>query len=246
MGICKILNIIEPEYIQQKDLKGYPNSVNGEDLKIILGQMNTSICKIKCKDGSTGTGFFCNIPFSDSSQLFPVLITNYHVLGVNDINKGNCINISFNNDKYEYKIKINDNSRLTYSDSIYDISIIEIKNTDNIEIATFLEIQDNILNINFDEYENFKNISIYVIHYPFGNKSECSFGVLINISEKYELLHRCETHEGSSGAPILNISNYKIIGIHKGTFKNYNYNNGTFIKGSKIILLKLIKRKKQK
>ena len=34
---------------------------------------------------------------------------------------------------------------------------------------------------------------------------------------------------GSSGSSILNLSNYKIIGVHKGG-TNYNFNEGIFIK----------------
>jgi V8-like Glu-specific endopeptidase len=46
------------------------------------------------------------------------------------------------------------------------------------------------------------------------------------------LIHICSTDIGSSGSPILNISNNKIIGIHKASPKNYdyNYNLGTYLK----------------
>ena len=41
--------------------------------------------------------------------------------------------------------------------------------------------------------------------------------------------HSCSTNLGSSGSPILNLSNFKIIGVHKrGTL--FNLNEGTFIK----------------
>ena len=42
-------------------------------------------------------------------------------------------------------------------------------------------------------------------------------------------MHKCSTDNGSSGSPILNLENNKLIGIHsKGT--NYNYNMGTLLK----------------
>jgi len=45
------------------------------------------------------------------------------------------------------------------------------------------------------------------------------------------IIHKCSTDSGSSGSPILNLKNNKIIGIHKGTpdfTKNFNY--GTLLK----------------
>ena len=39
----------------------------------------------------------------------------------------------------------------------------------------------------------------------------------------------CSTDNGSSGAPILNSSNNKLIGIHKGASNNHNFNKGTIL-----------------
>ena len=45
---------------------------------------------------------------------------------------------------------------------------------------------------------------------------------------KYNIIHTCSTDDGSSGSPILNLKNNKVVGIHKGTpdeTKNFNYNS---------------------
>ena len=42
--------------------------------------------------------------------------------------------------------------------------------------------------------------------------------------------HLCGTEKGSSGGPILNVTNYRVIGMHKGTKKEDNYNIGVFMK----------------
>ena len=42
-------------------------------------------------------------------------------------------------------------------------------------------------------------------------------------------MHYCSTENGSSGSPILNISNNKIIGIHKQSTKTKEYNIGAFL-----------------
>ena len=44
------------------------------------------------------------------------------------------------------------------------------------------------------------------------------------------ILHQTQTLPGSSGSPIMNLLNYKIIGIHKGEDKNRNWNLGTLLK----------------
>ena len=36
------------------------------------------------------------------------------------------------------------------------------------------------------------------------------------------IFHNCSIDHGSSGSPIFNKSNFKIIGVHKGHNKNYN------------------------
>ena len=46
--------------------------------------------------------------------------------------------------------------------------------------------------------------------------------VIENIDIKDEMIkHKCATHRGASGAPIINIKNCKVIGIHKGKLKIY-------------------------
>ena len=64
---------------------------------------------------------------------------------------------------------------------------------------------------------------------------------------KYNFCHRCSTRGGSSGSPILNLSN-KVIGIHKECTNKYN--KGTFLDYpikdfiKKIILIIILKKKK--
>ena len=58
---------------------------------------------------------------------------------------------------------------------------------------------------------------------------------------KSKIYHYCTTKEGSSGSPILLIKNQKLIGIHYGSSKNYEYNNGTLLIYSIIEFSKKIK-----
>ena len=73
------------------------------------------------------------------------------------------------------------------------------------------------------------NNTIYIIQYPGGKRLGVSYGILNGIYEdkEYNFNHLCSTEEGSSGSPIINIINNKVIGIHKASKKNYNI--GLFI-----------------
>ena len=151
------------------------------------------------------------------------MITNNHVIDEKILEKEKNILISINKKNKEIKLE----NRKVYTNKDYDTTIIEIKNKDGID--NYLEVDDNIL-------ENISNISyikksIYIIQYE-GKEEEASvsYGILKNIDESnnYTFEHLCSTEKGSSGSPILNIKNNKIIGIHKEAYKN-NYNRGTFL-----------------
>ena len=211
---------------QEKLIKGQPIPVSIEDTKKIIFQMENCICKIYLKNGETGTGFFCKIPFNNNS--LPVLITNNHVLNENDINNDKIIDIMINNDVVK-KIKI-DNLRKKYTDKNIDVTIIEIKpNKDGID--NYLEIDDIIKKEKEFIEQNFKKKSIYIMQYP--NEKLCvSYGLINDIMDNIKINHLCSTEEGSSGSPILSLNTLKVIGIHYGSSSNKNkyLNFGTFIK----------------
>ena len=58
-----------------------------------------------------------------------------------------------------------------------------------------------------------------------------SYGAIKYINEKkYDIGYLCTTFGGSSGGPLLNLNNYKVIGIHKCGIKEDKINIGTLIK----------------
>ena len=211
-------------YKPEKDLENAPESLSSAALKIILEQMEKSICKIKCNDGGNATGFFCIIPNPDKFHQLPVLMTNYHVINEKD---KKC-KFTLNNDKLEYEIIIN-NTRKVYYSHTYDITIIEIKESDKLEMNSFLELDDNI----FKDDPNgiYRKISIYLIGFPKGGISKYSMGIFQLIEEDdFTIRHLCRSNPGSSGCPIINLNNNRVIGIHKGASEKKNWNLGTFIK----------------
>ena len=198
---------------KEKLLNKYPLPVTTDETEIILKQMKHSICKIQNKNGN-GTGFFCKI-FNKK-----LLLTNNHVINEEILKNNNIIKVKLNDNKIRKDIKIKD----YYTSKIYDTTIIEINDID--ENINYLEIDDEI----FDENVNIFNESIYITQYPGNEKAAVSYGVLNQITDNYNILHYCSTRPGSSGSPIIKLSNKKIIGIHKESEINYNYNRGTLLK----------------
>ena len=71
------------------------------------------------------------------------------------------------------------------------------------------------------------------MHYPYGNEAAISYGCgfeKVNDDNDYDYRHKCHTEPGSSGSPILNALNNKVIDIHKGYINKNNFNIGTFLK----------------
>ena len=85
---------------QEKLLKNYPTPISVNKTEIILEQMKYNVAKIYCKNGEKGTGFFCDIPFPDEKHLFPVFITNNHIINEDYLNKEEKIIISLYKDNY--------------------------------------------------------------------------------------------------------------------------------------------------
>ena len=190
----------------------------------ILKQMKQSICKIKGK--LIGTGFFCYINYKNKNM--PCLMTNYHVLDDNFINQNKKIEISMNDNEINEEILIEEKDILYLSPkNEYDMIIIKMKKEE--KYIYYLNLDDKLFNKNPEKgYE-----SIYILHYPIGLNASVSYGKGIKISDNnIDLVHKCNTLNGSSGGPILNLTTNKVIGIHKGFIQktNKNFNIGTLLK----------------
>ena len=129
------------------------------------------------------------------------------------------------------KKNIDLNNRLKYTNKEYDITIIELLEKD--KINNYLKLDEDIITdiINKkdkNKNDNFIDKTLYALQYPESNLS-VSYGILENIcaDKNYNFKHKCSTRKGSSGSPIININNNKIIGIHKSTINKCNM--GTFL-----------------
>ena len=214
--------------IDEKELKDYPKPILYESTKKILEQMAKNICKISI-NGKKGTGFFTEIPIND--KLLPVFITCYHLINKEFLEKNNEIKVDLYDDPNEPKsIKIKD--KIIYYNEAHDVTIIEIDEKKDGKYD-YLELDENILNEKkIDEYIGH---SVYILQYPCFYENQqlaVSYGIIKDkyVDKEYNFNHYCSTEKGSSGSPILNISNNKVMGIHKQkTHEKFNYNIGSFL-----------------
>ena len=213
-------------YIDEKNIKDHPKSLSIEQNKIILEQMEKCVCKINCNDGGNGTGFFCKIPFPDTYHLLPILMTNNHVLNNKEIGLNKKINITLNNDQKNYQILLDDSRKAYTIEKPYDVTFIEIKKEDGLDIDKFLEIDNQIFENNPNEI--YLQKTIYLLHYPKGEELKYSLGVIHGIKND-TIYHFCDSERGSSGGPLIYLNSFKVIGIHKGS-NNNDKNLGTLLK----------------
>ena len=184
--------------------------------------MKKKVCKINI-GRKKGTGFFCKIPFPNDKNLLSVLITNNHVIDELILKNEKKIKVFINKEKKEIELE----NRIKYTNEEYDITIIEIKNKDKIE--DYLELDNDIIN---SDNESYIGESIYILHYQGSENIRVSYGIKKeeNKENEYEFNHLCCTEKGSSGGPILNIKNNRVMGIHRAGKKGEEYNIGLYMK----------------
>ena len=191
-------------------MKYYPKSVTKQCHQKILEQMNemnNSIFRIKNKNG---IGLFSFIKHNHNT-IHVAIINNY----INNDEYLNRINVLLNNK--EIIIEIDD---IIYKDKINDISIIKIKNNNN--IIKYLEIDDKLFEKESEIY--YKNESIYILQ-NIKNNALVSYGIIKEIN-KNEIIYTGNIN--SNYSLIFNLNNNKLIGIHKK--KNKYYNKGIIFK----------------
>ena len=140
----KIKKNCEEDYIKEINLENSPKELSLEQNEFICKQMKNSVCKIKSKNGGTGSGFFCYIPFPDKTKPLPVLITNYHVLNDEDVSEGKQIEFSLGNNNITKKLRIKAPRKIYTNEKPYDITIIEIKKSDDLKFSDFMELDDGL------------------------------------------------------------------------------------------------------
>ena len=169
------------------------------------------VCKIgiNSERGSLyGTGFFMRI-----SDELNYLITAHHIINENRINENITLEI-WNKNILNLK---SDGRYIKYFPRPIDITAIEILETDN--IYKDIEFLDFDHDLNYTDYEIYKNTDIFTVQYTFGKDLTSASGNVIEIHNNMEFAHNIPTDRGSSGCPIIlldnNINILKVFGIHE-------------------------------
>ena len=178
-------------------------------------------------NGKKGTGFFCKIKNPNSSDSLPVLITSSQFYNKEDFYTKKKIELIIKNSKYTLYV---DDSRKSYiNDDKYNISLLEIKKEDYLDIDSFLEIESDE---GFNSNNLYQNESLGLVSY---NKKEKKYNAIkfkiktIN-ENQYAFKFVSNLNEELIGSPIINITNNKILGIYKNYDKKINLNNGILLK----------------
>ena len=230
MGICEgpskknIIKIDEqksnPKQVIEESIKNelYPGGIKRISKKII-DEASKSICKISFLKAN-GTGFFLWTPFNEAK----FLITNYHVINREILNKNISITLEIYNKKIFTLNLANFQNNIQFFEKL-DITVIQINSLENLcQNVIFLEVDMNYIN----GYNNYLNEDVFSLGYPFGNDIDFSRGEITKISEKF-FYHNCDTDDGYSGCPIILTSNKRVIGIHRGGLTKKKINYGTFL-----------------
>ena len=195
---------------------GICESLDKHTKNIINSQISESICFIETSNGEMGTGFLCKIPFPDFLSLLPVLITSSKILKKEGFYFGKEIKLRLKNYR-NISLKI-DEKRKIYTDEKYPVTIIEIVNSDNLDINSFLEVKFN---------SDVKDI--YLIYYRSDNEHKPYYIGEIKNTNNNRFTHSCKYIEGEIGCPIMNRHDYKVIGVNNGLDVNTGLNSGILI-----------------
>ena len=189
-----------------------------------------TIVRIEYK-GKVSTGFFMKINLKENQQNF--LVTCDHCISQNDIDLQITISIFYGNknQKSEKKIELDNNKRFmkSFINLGYDATIIEILSEDEIPEDKYLYPDMNYIN----GYEQYIKMEVYTAGYPsvdlYKGEKHFSTGIIKALKDnKGHFSHDCPTKRGSSGSPLLNISQ-QVIGIHFGCNNKETINFGIFI-----------------
>ena len=201
--------------IKKIDLKDNYNCIPN-NVKKIIKQTEKSICEIRIKMNSiknkftSGNGFFCKIPFPNENNKLPVLITDYNSFENSIFMNNDKIKFSLNKNKISHEILV-DNFRKFYLDEINNIAILEIKESDNLDINLFLEIDDKIFGNKINVIINKE--PIYLIYNSQGKNLKYSFGEINYINNLENVIFSCPIESESLGCPIISLKTNKTIGI---------------------------------
>ena len=226
-------SIFQSKFIKELELAG---------LSTPIWLAKKSICKIVLNNPKfgeiRGSAFCCLIPLINKKNKIPALIANNHLLSEENLTIGNKIILEYDSNN-GYAFTIDENTKL-YSSREYDITIIEMKNYNDISNQLiFMDIDEDIFNdIDFIK-KNFYKKKAYILQYAkpsYGNEHNKKGGYIIKknieeftkdkeysieegdiiINDERNIMHNIPTSPGAGGGPIISHNKFKVLGLHVG------------------------------
>ena len=143
-----------------------------------LFEKEDAICKIKCKNvidnklqDHVGTGFFLELNCKDI-PFNKCLLTNNHILNMNDIQKDRKINFEYKNEKRVIEMT---EKRRAFTNQELDYTCVEIFKKDN--IGNYFQIEPYILE---NESNKFIENDIFILQYPLGKDLSFANGKILS------------------------------------------------------------------
>lgn len=200
------------EYIQEQIVKP-SGMISVKD----LSKNYDSIIKIET-DHSQGTGFF--MKFNYKGKIMKSIVSNEHVIKrcFRTNPEIDCFNIKFKQREIEREIYFTKDREVFffYPNFAEDVTIVEIKDFDKIpDDIKYLEADKDFFSKGFESYEG---QNVFVLWFPKLGDLNFSSGQIIGKHGdlNYSFIHNSSTLEGQSGSPILFLTTFKVIGVHKG------------------------------
>ncbi|NER32147.1 MAG: trypsin-like peptidase domain-containing protein, partial [Symploca sp. SIO1C4] len=71
---------------------------------------------------------------------------------------------------------------------------------------------------------------LYIVQHPKGLPQQRSGGFFVKPASDTKILHDAPTEGGTSGAPVLNVTNFRVVALHKGENEDEKLREATIIK----------------
>ena len=205
--------------------EGFVLNSKSEELDRCLMNDSKSVCKLRLEVNSeikNGTGFLLRYPIN--GKYFNCLLSNERIIKEKFIKNKFTMNISYNYERKNIIIKLDENERYirNFKDIGLDIILIEISKCDDINDDYFLFPELDYIK------KDLKNKQIFIPQFHLGKKIENTLGIIRNIN-KYEFTLLVNKDQVSSGNPIFLCDTKKVIGIYKQNNNSVSENNVDFI-----------------